>query len=679
MDVAGAFNNVHHNRLLHNMKQRRIPHQLVRLVQSFLTDRTTQLRFNGITSAKINIEAGIPQGSPLSPILFMIYNAELLEIPRATELALGYIDDIAYGIGGLSAQGNVERLQEILAKSEEWKEKHGAQFEPSKYMLIHFTRNPRLDVTAEIRLNNTTITPEKEARYLGVIFDQKLKFRSHLDHATKKGTKFALALSSIARITWGTSFKYARRLYTAVIRPRIQYGAAIWHRPGDTQNSPATSQVKSLTTVQRLAMKTITGCFRTMSTAALQHETDLLPIDLELRKQITKYLARVQTLPSKHPTKSLLLSAVLRQRRMSNGTFISNLEHLVKQYPEYTANTIMMEEIEPFINPPWWTPSNLTTYIARIPKDKAKEEHEKSMRENNDPNTLIIYTDGSGIENQIGAAAHSLTTLETHHCYLGNANTANVYAAELTAIHLGIIMAGESNERYNKCLIYVDNQSSIQAVDKPRQQSGQYIIRNIHKSLKELQTQRPNLEFRIEWVPGHMDIVGNEKADEEAKKAAKERIIGYPLLNYKLKSVQVTKIKDDIKEAVRNAWTNGKTNARQLRKMTRPQRYKTGVRLYGELPRKQLANLIRLRTGHCRLNHYLNRHNMIEDPKCECGRGIENVKHFLLLCKKFEKQRRELKKKVGARNMRMESLLGDPKIVKETLEFVEKTGRFNFV
>jgi ribonuclease HI len=678
MDVAGAFNNVHHNRLLHNMKQRRIPHQLVRLVKSFLTERTTQLRFNGVTSAKINIEAGIPQGSPLSPILFMIYNAELLEIPRATELALGYIDDIAYGISGLSAQGNVERLQEILAKSEEWKEKHGAQFEPSKYMLIHFTRNSRLDVTAEIRLNNTTITPVKEARYLGVIFDQKLKFRSHLDHATKKGTKFALALSSIARITWGTSFKYARRLYTAVIRPRIQYGAAIWHRPGDTRNSPATSQVKSLTTVQRLAMKTITGCFRTTSTAALQHETDLLPIELELRKQITKYLTRVQTLPSKHPTKSLLLSAA-RQRKEPNGTFISNLEHLVKQYPEYTANTIMMEEIEPFINPPWWTPSNLTTYIARVPKDKAKEEHENSIRENNDPNTLRIYTDGSGIDNQIGAAAHSPTSSETRHCYLGNANTSNVYAAELTAIHLGIIMAGESNDRYNKCLIYVDNQSSIQAIDKPRQQSGQYIIRNILKSLKEMETQRPNLEFRIEWVPGHMDIAGNEKADEEAKKAAQERIIGYPLLNFELKSVQVTRINDDIKEAARKEWTNGKTNARQLRKMTRPQRYKTGVQLYGELPRKQLANLIRLRTGHCRLNHYLNRHKIIEDPKCECGRGIENVKHFLLLCKKYEKQRRELKKKVGARNMRTESLLGDPKLVKETLEFVEKTGRFNFV
>src|SRR5579859_7620272 len=213
-----AFNNVHHRRLIHNMKLRRIPLQIVRLVQSFLMERTTRLRFNEATSPDINIEAGIPQGSPLSPILFMLYNAELLEIPKAPDLALGFIDDIAYGISGQTTQNNVEGLQAILTKSEKWKEKHSAQFEPSKYMLIHFTRNARHDNTASIRVNDITITAEKEARYLSVIFDQKLKFHSHLDYATRKGTKFALALPSIARITWGTPFKYVRRLYTAVMR-----------------------------------------------------------------------------------------------------------------------------------------------------------------------------------------------------------------------------------------------------------------------------------------------------------------------------------------------------------------------------------------------------------------------------------------------------------------------------
>ena len=70
---------------------------------------------------------------------------------------------------------------------------------------------------------------------------------------------------------------------------------------------------------------------------------------------------------------------------------------------------------------------------------------------------------------------------------------------------------------------------------------------------------------------------------------------------------------------------------------------KTGVKLYGGLTRKQQANLIRLRTGHCRLNSYLNKRKIIEDPTCECGPGIENVKHFLLLCKKYEEPRNELR------------------------------------
>jgi len=101
--------------------------------------------------------------------------------------------------------------------------------------------------------------------------------------------------------------------------------------------------------------------------------------------------------------------------------------------------------------------------------------------------------------------------------------------------------------------------------------------------------------------------------------------------------------------------------------------------LYDGLSRKQAANLIRLRTGHCRLNKYLNQCNIIEDPICDCGHGIENVKHFLLLCKNHEGPRKELRKKAGWRNMRMENLLDDPKLVKDTLEYVEKIGRFNFV
>ena len=141
MDVAGAFNNVHHKRLIHNLRKRRIPPKITRWLESFLQGRSTRISFNGIQSTSFPTPAGVPQGSPLSPILYIYYNSDLLDIPRSNNhLALGFIDDIGYGVRGLTPEGNTARLEEMLAKAEEWRRKHGAQFEKSKYVLIHFTR-----------------------------------------------------------------------------------------------------------------------------------------------------------------------------------------------------------------------------------------------------------------------------------------------------------------------------------------------------------------------------------------------------------------------------------------------------------------------------------------------------------------------------------------------------------
>ena len=98
MDVAGAFNNVHHERLLDNMRKRKVPEQIIKWIGSFLQARTTQLRFNDFTSDPISTPAGTPQGSLLSPLLYMYYNGDLLDIPPAPHLSLGFIDDIAYRV-----------------------------------------------------------------------------------------------------------------------------------------------------------------------------------------------------------------------------------------------------------------------------------------------------------------------------------------------------------------------------------------------------------------------------------------------------------------------------------------------------------------------------------------------------------------------------------------------------
>ena len=97
---------------------------------------------------------------------------------------------------------------------------------------------------------------------------------------------------------------------------------------------------------------------------------------------------------------------------MNSKSFLSNLEHLIKQYPDYVTET--MEEIQPYMKPPWWSLTNTMTYIINIPKDKAKEEHETFLKDNT-PNALPIYIDGSGIENHISAAVYLPTTSTSAH------------------------------------------------------------------------------------------------------------------------------------------------------------------------------------------------------------------------------------------------------------------------
>ena len=115
------------------MRKRRIPIEITQWIALFLSNRITRMRFNGINTDLISTSTGIPQGSPLSPILYILYNSDLLDISKEEkQLGLGYIDDILYGVQNKTAMGNIRELKRLLDRSEKWRQ----QFEKSKYVLI---------------------------------------------------------------------------------------------------------------------------------------------------------------------------------------------------------------------------------------------------------------------------------------------------------------------------------------------------------------------------------------------------------------------------------------------------------------------------------------------------------------------------------------------------------------
>lgn len=144
----------------------------------------------------------------------------------------------------------------------------------------------------------------------------KLQFKAHLQHIVKKAI---MALSSIAKQSWGAPYKHVHQLFAAVAA-RIDYAAIIWHRPADNNRVTTTTQACKLTTIQRLAMKAITGCYKTTQTAAAEIETGLQSSWLRLQGTMRNHTNANTVI--KIPAAKM----VSRSHADENGTYSSSIQ-----------------------------------------------------------------------------------------------------------------------------------------------------------------------------------------------------------------------------------------------------------------------------------------------------------------------------------------------------------------
>ena len=335
--------------------------------------------------------------------------------------AVGFVDDIAVFIKGKSSEENCNRLlhaHENICKP--WAARHGSKFAPDKYQLSHLTRKRTANLEHPLVLPERTIFPARTITYLGVVLDTKLLWHKQILINKTKALKSIGGIAGLAESVFGARFPRMRQMLLSVFIPQLTYACSVWYTPpGETKHNK--SQLKQLVSIQLQANRVIAGAYKATSAPALNIETHTLPIELKLDQLTSISALRIATSP---------LYSVIIATRTPSRTLLSPLEILINRYEKLSASSITeLEKIAPLCTAPWWIPPPTV-----IHKDKtaAKSAHDNLLNSKSQSENLVIYTDGSGINGKIGAAAVGPNA--TWNSFLGPAESFTLYSAELYGI-----------------------------------------------------------------------------------------------------------------------------------------------------------------------------------------------------------------------------------------------------
>ncbi|KAJ5876421.1 reverse transcriptase [Penicillium soppii] len=650
-------------------------------IASFMSDRHANIGFDDFrTETELLVHAGLAQGSPLSPILFAFFNADLVDQPvNSHGGASAFIDDYFRWRVGSSPEENLAKIQsEDVPRIEEWAQRTGSCFAAEKTELIHITRKRGVHLQGQITFDGTDVKPSPTAKLLGVIFDQGLRWKEHVQQAIKRATKTTIALSGLRHLRP----EQMRQLYQACVAPIVDYASTVWHDPLRDK-----VHLRHLNTVQRTVLIRILSAFRTVATATLEVEAHILPTHLRLRYRAQRTIARLHTLPRDHPIWNALARA--QNRRNNVGSYARfPLAEAMKTMDVDRLNEL--EIIDPRPLPPWR--SDAFTEIELEHDREIARERAEAVRNTSD---IVVYSDASGREGHLGAAIVALNdddeVTESQQIQVGSMDRWSVHVAELIGIFYAVNIVFKlahqrsiiGNSRHATATILCDSKSALQAIQNARNKSGQRIVHATLYAATEVQT--IPITLRLQWMPGHCENAGNDLADRLAKEAAQP---GKTHPFRPLLSRENASIRDKIQAQWGQEWKSN-TKGSHLRKIddTLPARYTR--KLYGNLPRNRAYLLTQLRTGHNWLSSYRKKIGYSDDDRCGCG-AEETVTHVLMECPRLREPREELRRQVEDALNSVSSLLGGSnegekgkpdtvsraKIVRAVLDFAEASQRF---
>ena len=266
VDLAKAFDTVNHNILLsklHHYGIRGIPHEWFK---SYLNGRSQYVYINGINSDYLPIKCGVPQGSILGPLLFLLYINDLSSSTKILRCIM-FADDTNMFVSGKNLTSLISIINTELDKINTWfcANLLSLNVKKTNYILFANKRLPNIDIF----INKQAIARVYETKFLGVIIQYNLKWHAHINLIQNKISKTVGIMSKIKSIL---ATPHLRILYQRLIEPYLTYSCIIW------ASSEKNTHLEVLHKLQKRAVRIILNAQYTAHSKPLFYKLNILNI-----------------------------------------------------------------------------------------------------------------------------------------------------------------------------------------------------------------------------------------------------------------------------------------------------------------------------------------------------------------------------------------------------------------
>lgn len=677
IDLKGAFDSASHLGILWKLQKRGFTGNPLAWVKDFLEGRSFRVSVGGSLSSPTITSRGVPQGSPESPLLF---NVLLSDLPRTRHTnTLAYADDLTVICHGTTLQEAQERLQVAATELEAWVEEWGLTISTPKSAVMTFTLK-KLTIPPSIHLRGGTIPAVRHHKVLGLIFDGPiLTWQKHITHLQKSCMKNLNIMKCVAGTRWGANRDTLLQYYRATILAKLSYGSSVY-------SSASNTQLKKLDVIQNSALRIALGAFRSSPTMSLHAESGLLPLSDRRNLQLCRRYSKIMTLPQTHPLARLYqasgvspdnISWPVRSRKPLQVRALHTYQQLNLPPPPTPAPTPLHPPIAPWNSPPQFINTDFHPSFNKSSDGHAAPHLFQEMNSKTYANHTKIYTDGSHTSTPPSTASavyfadfplRQAWRIDHRHTSLD---------AELFAILQALIFI-RTHLSPQRAVIYTDSKSSLLLLLSRKPSTARTLLYNIHELMRFLTG--PGWEVRLQWVPSHVGIQGNEIADATARLALQA-----PVLEYH--PIQASTLHLLLSRACRQKWDDRLSVYLPHTSLGMYRTDSSSQPWVRARTRVLDTALTKLRIGHVGLNAHLHRLRLVDSPRCKwCLYQDETIKHYLLECYRHFSARTHLRSRLtslGIRNFDLPTLLSargvaphlQPTVIRLTCTYLRETGQ----